>query len=66
MKNKSAKQHTDRVIVVGDGCTDCTSEVARFAGAEVISNLNSRFDITDTKIASHSRQAQRRFKWSCH
>jgi len=35
------KQHADRVIVIDDGSTDCTAEVAEMAGAEVIRHHKS-------------------------
>ena len=37
-----SKEHVDRVVVVNDGSTDLTSEVARMAGAEVVDHKVNR------------------------
>ncbi|MDP2767183.1 MAG: glycosyltransferase family 2 protein [Candidatus Methanoperedens sp.] len=37
-----ARQHTDRVIVIDDGSSDATAEVAMLAGAEVIRHPENR------------------------
>ncbi len=37
-----ARQHADRVIVIDDGSSDATAEVARLAGAEVICHPENR------------------------
>lgn len=36
-----AKKHVDKVIVIDDGSTDCTAEIARLAGAEVIEHARN-------------------------
>lgn len=36
------KKHVDHVIVIDDGSTDCTAEVARLAGAHVIEHKKNR------------------------
>ena len=57
-----AREHAERVIVVDDGSSDRTAEIARFAGAEVIRHpknmgkgaaLKTGFDLAGERCKGH-------------